>query len=55
MEIYVTGLNHKRAPVELREKLAVDGAALPAALAEFRKGLGAQEVVVFVRVTGGRP
>jgi dihydroxy-acid dehydratase len=24
MEIFVTGLNHKRAPVALREKLAVD-------------------------------
>jgi glutamyl-tRNA reductase len=46
VEIRVTGLNHKRAPVELREKLAVDGAALPATLAELRKGLGAQEIVV---------
>lgn len=46
MEIRVTGLNHRRAPVELREKLAVDGAALPAALAELRKGLGADELVV---------
>ena len=46
MDIRVTGLNHKRAPVELREKLAVDGAALPAALAELRAGLGAQELIL---------
>lgn len=46
MDIRVTGLNHKRAPVELREKLAVDATALPAALAEFRKGLAAQELVL---------
>jgi glutamyl-tRNA reductase len=46
VEIRVTGLNHKRAPVELREKLAVDGAALPTALAEFRNGLRAEEIVI---------
>jgi glutamyl-tRNA reductase len=46
MDICVTGLSHKRAPVELREKLAVDPAELPAALAELRGGLSASEVVV---------
>jgi glutamyl-tRNA reductase len=46
MEISVTGLNHKRAPVELREKLAVDEAALPSAIAELQKGLAAREMVV---------
>ncbi len=46
MEILVTGLSHRRAPVELREKLAVDEALLPAALGEFRKGLGADEIVL---------
>ncbi|MFN3487363.1 MAG: glutamyl-tRNA reductase, partial [Planctomycetota bacterium] len=46
MEISVTGLNHKRAPVELREKLAVDGAALGPALAALQKGLGARELVI---------
>ncbi|HLF93851.1 MAG TPA: glutamyl-tRNA reductase [Planctomycetota bacterium] len=46
MEIRVTGLNHKRAPVELREKLAVNGSALPAVLSEFRAGLGADEAVL---------
>jgi glutamyl-tRNA reductase len=46
MEICVTGLNHKRAPVELREKLAVDGAALGPTLAALQKGLGAREMVI---------
>ena len=46
MEITVTGLNHKRAPVELREKLAVDEPALQAALAEMQKAFGAQEMVI---------
>src|SRR5438093_723921 len=46
MEIRVTGLNHRRAPVELREKLAVDGTALPSALGDLRKGLGADEMVI---------
>jgi len=46
MEITVTGLNHKRAPVELREKLAVDEAALQAHLAEMQKTFGAQEMVI---------
>jgi glutamyl-tRNA reductase len=46
VEIRVTGLNHKRAPVELREKLAVEGAALTSALADLRSGLGAQEMVI---------
>lgn len=46
MEICVTGVNHKRAPVELREKLAVADAALPAALADLQKSLGAAEMVI---------
>lgn len=46
MEIRVTGLNHTRATVELREKLAVDPKALPAALAELRRALDACELVV---------
>lgn len=46
MEISVTGLNHKRAPVELREKLAVAEAALPHALAEVQKALAAEEMVI---------
>ncbi len=46
MEISVTGINHKRAPVELREKLAVGYAALPAALTEVQAALGAAEMVI---------
>ena len=46
MEISVTGLNHKRAPVELREKLAVAEAALQAALAELQQSFSAQEMVI---------
>ncbi|MBV8880992.1 MAG: glutamyl-tRNA reductase, partial [Planctomycetaceae bacterium] len=46
MEISVTGLNHKRAPVELREKLAVAESALQAALAELQTSFSAQEMVI---------
>lgn len=46
MEICVTGLNHKVAPVELREKLAVDGAAVAGMLSAVRSGLAASEAVV---------
>lgn len=46
MDIFVTGLNHKRAPVEIREKLAVAEAALPAALSELQKNFGASEMVI---------
>ena len=46
MEIFVTGLNHKRAPVELREKLAVDDATIQSALAELQKSFSAQEMVI---------
>jgi glutamyl-tRNA reductase len=46
MEISVTGLNHKRAPVELREKLAVAEGALQVALAELQQSLSAEEMVI---------
>lgn len=46
MDITVTGLSHRRAPVELREKLAVDAAALSSALGELRGRLGAAELVL---------
>lgn len=46
MDICVTGLNHKRAPVELREKLAVDDAVIQSALAELQKAFSAQEMVI---------
>ena len=46
MEIRITGLNHKRAPVELREKLAVDDATIQSALAELQTSFQAQEMVI---------
>jgi glutamyl-tRNA reductase len=46
MEICITGLNHKRAPVELREKLAVDDASIQSALAELQRSFSAQEMVI---------
>jgi glutamyl-tRNA reductase len=46
MEISVTGLNHKRAPVELREKLAVAESALQSALAELQQSFSATEMVI---------
>ena len=36
MMLWVLGLNHQTAPVELRERIAFDAAALPAALASLR-------------------
>ncbi|HYM85193.1 MAG TPA: glutamyl-tRNA reductase, partial [Pseudoxanthomonas sp.] len=36
MTLWVLGLNHQTAPVELRERVAFDAAALPAALASLR-------------------
>lgn len=37
MTILVTGVNHKTAPVEVRERLAFDAASLPRALSELRR------------------
>ncbi|GGD43206.1 glutamyl-tRNA reductase [Pseudoxanthomonas indica] len=36
MTLWVLGLNHQTAPVELRERVAFDGSALPSALASLR-------------------
>ena len=46
MDLSITGLNHKVAPVELREKLAIDAEAIPAALVELRRRSGASEMVI---------
>ena len=46
MHITVTGLNHKHAPVKLRERLAVKDSDLPAALEAMRKTLHADEAVI---------
>jgi glutamyl-tRNA reductase len=45
MKLLLTGLSHKTAPVDLREKLAIADSALPRALQELQK-LGAAEAVV---------
>jgi glutamyl-tRNA reductase len=46
MRLVVTGLNHRTAPVEVRERLAFDPAALPAALRALRKRAGVLEAVI---------
>ncbi|MEO6365620.1 MAG: hypothetical protein ABIO38_06190, partial [Luteimonas sp.] len=43
---HAVGLNHQTAPVSLRERVAFDDAALPAALAALRALPGVQEVVL---------
>jgi glutamyl-tRNA reductase len=45
MKLLLTGLSHKTAPVDLREKLAIAESALPRALQELQQ-LGAAEAVV---------
>ncbi|MCS6953712.1 MAG: glutamyl-tRNA reductase [Bryobacterales bacterium] len=46
MKLTVTGLNHRTAPVEVRERLAFDAAALPAALKALRSRDGVQEALI---------
>lgn len=46
MDIRITGLNHRVAPVELREKLAVEGKDLAGALSALRGTAGAEEAVI---------
>ena len=36
MDLFVVGLNHRTAPIEVRERIAITDATLPAALAELR-------------------
>jgi glutamyl-tRNA reductase len=45
MKLLLTGLSHKTAPLDLREKFAIPEAALPRALQDLQK-LGASEAVV---------
>src|SRR4051794_3542753 len=45
MKLLLTGVSHKTAPIQLREKLAIAEAGLPLALQELQK-LGASEAVV---------
>ena len=46
MKLFVTGLNHRTAPVELRERLAFDAGSLPDALRELRRGEGMVEGLI---------
>jgi len=46
MKLLLTGLNHKTAPVEVREKIAFDAGALPEALLSLRKRKGLIEGMI---------
>jgi glutamyl-tRNA reductase len=46
MKLHVTGLNHRTAPVEVRERLAFNEAALPDALRELRQREGFHEGLI---------
>ena len=46
MTLWVLGLNHQTAPVELRERLAFNADALPGALASLRALPGVEEAAL---------
>jgi len=46
MPLIALGLNHQTAPLALRERVAFDAAALPAALAALRAQPGVEEVAL---------
>src|SRR5438874_449701 len=46
MNIIVVGLNHRTAPVELRERLAVPESRLPETLARLRRWPGVAEATI---------
>jgi glutamyl-tRNA reductase len=46
MKFLITGVNHKTAPVEVRERLAFDQTSLPAALADLRSCRGIFEGLI---------
>jgi glutamyl-tRNA reductase len=46
MKLWVTGLNHRTAPVEVRERLALDQASLPVALKELVERPGLHESMI---------
>lgn len=46
MKLFVTGVNHKTAPVEVRERLAVPETSIPDALDRLRSGEGISEVLI---------
>lgn len=45
-ELFLVGLSHKSAPIEVRERVALSGDALKAALEDLRRVDGVQEVLV---------
>ena len=46
MKLWVTGLNHRTAPVEVRERLAFQDGAMPRALADLRQQPGVREGLI---------
>ena len=46
MKLLVTGVNHKTAPVEVRERLALPENSIPGALDRLRSGKGVSEVLI---------
>ncbi|MCK7479044.1 MAG: glutamyl-tRNA reductase [Candidatus Moduliflexus flocculans] len=46
MDVRLLGINHHTAPLELRERLALDGAGVAAVLREIRSGVAAAEAVL---------
>jgi glutamyl-tRNA reductase len=46
MKLHVTGLNHRTAPVEIRERLAFDAASLPGALRNLCQSEGFKESMI---------
>jgi glutamyl-tRNA reductase len=46
MKLLLTGLNHRTAPVEVRERIAFEEAALPEALAKLRQRPGVHEGLI---------
>ncbi len=46
MKLLLTGVNHKTAPIEVRERLSFDAASLPAALKELRNCPGVLEAMI---------
>jgi glutamyl-tRNA reductase len=60
MELSIVGLNHRVAPVEVRERIAFDDARLPEALGQVRRATGAAEAVILstcnrVEIYSARP
>ncbi len=46
MKLHVTGLNHRTAPVEVRERFAFDAASLPNALHSLKNATGVHESLI---------